>query len=233
MVVGKGLIARALSGFQKDGSVLIFASGVSNSAETREEEYQREKRTLLSHDRGTDLLVYFSTSSVFDPSQANSRYVIHKKEMEELVTGSFKSSLVIRLPILVGSSHNPYTFFNFIRHSIDQNRPFELYKNAWRYLFDVEDLISVFPLLLREFKQGKNKLNVSYDNGESVVKLVGIFEQVLGKKANVKVMDKGSKYIINNKDFLQFLSSNKLALPPENYNYSVIKKYCDPSKTMR
>ena len=43
MIVGKGLIASQFNDWWKDKDVVIFASGVSNSKEGKQSEYEREK----------------------------------------------------------------------------------------------------------------------------------------------------------------------------------------------
>lgn len=47
MIVGNGLVASAfLPYFAEDPEIMIFASGVSNSRETRKEEFVREEKLL-------------------------------------------------------------------------------------------------------------------------------------------------------------------------------------------
>lgn len=60
MVIGNGLLATAFSNYKGDNSILIFASGVSNSGNTNLSEFEREKSLLKS---ALDLklrLIYFS-----------------------------------------------------------------------------------------------------------------------------------------------------------------------------
>ena len=68
MVIGNGLLAKSFSNFLDDDSILIFASGVSNSSETRISEFEREYDLLnekLSKFNSARL-IYFSTLSIFD-----------------------------------------------------------------------------------------------------------------------------------------------------------------------
>src|SRR4030066_1618462 len=91
---------------------IYFASGVSNSQETRESEYEREIKLLLlqPHYPEGKHLIYFSSLSVF---YSNSRYVQHKREMEKLAQCNFHPCTIIRLGNITWGT-NPHTLINFI-----------------------------------------------------------------------------------------------------------------------
>ena len=61
MIIGHGDIASVLA--DKEG-MCYFASGVSNSAETDEKKYKREKDLLLGQDKRLHM-VYFGSLSIF------------------------------------------------------------------------------------------------------------------------------------------------------------------------
>ena len=66
MIVGTGLLATAFNMYKDCNKVLIFASGVSNSAEQNDGEFEREIN-LLKTFIDTDMkLVYFGTTSIYD-----------------------------------------------------------------------------------------------------------------------------------------------------------------------
>ena len=93
-IVGHGDIARVLNWeCSKRPNTIFFASGVSNSQEIRESEYQREKDLLLKQSRDKRL-VYFGSLSIF---YSGGRYAKHKREMEELVMENFPKYCIIRL----------------------------------------------------------------------------------------------------------------------------------------
>ncbi|MEJ2498930.1 MAG: hypothetical protein P8Y46_06430 [Sulfurovaceae bacterium] len=46
MIIGNGMLAHEFSDYKDDNDIIIFASGVSNSGETRESEFEREKELL-------------------------------------------------------------------------------------------------------------------------------------------------------------------------------------------
>src|SRR3990167_3485339 len=90
VITGNGDIASVLP--ERD-DLHFFASGVSNSQETRESEYEREIELLSLQDMG-EHLVYFSTLALF---YGNSRYVDHKWQMEALTKAWFPKHTIIRL----------------------------------------------------------------------------------------------------------------------------------------
>ena len=90
MIIGKGDIASVL---EDRTDLLYFASGVSNSQEKRESEYQREVDLLLKQDK-TKHIVYFGSLCIF---YSNTRYAKHKKSMENLVKENFENYALIRL----------------------------------------------------------------------------------------------------------------------------------------
>ena len=139
MIVGSGDIASVLK--DRDGFI-FFASGVSNSQETRESEYQREKDLLLSQDKSKHL-VYFSSLCIF---YAKTRYSQHKMEMEALVKENFKSWTIVRMGNITWGT-NPNTIINFFRNKVERREPVEI-QNTFRYIIDLGNFlhwISMIP----------------------------------------------------------------------------------------
>ena len=68
MIIGNGLLAQAFSEYNNNDEILIFASGVSNSLEEKESEFDREAKLLKSviTNYPDKTMVYFSTCSVYD-----------------------------------------------------------------------------------------------------------------------------------------------------------------------
>ncbi len=97
MIVGNGDIASVLVDRE---DVCFFASGVSNSQETRESEYKREEELLLTQNK--DLrLVYFSSLAVF--LNPDTRYAKHKRHMEELIKKTFPTTPFFELETYLGA----------------------------------------------------------------------------------------------------------------------------------
>lgn len=132
MVVGHGDIASVLP--NRD-DLLFFASGVSNSQEIRESEYQREINLLLQQDFSKHI-VYFSTLSVL---YNTTRYTFHKRYMEELVKQNFPRYTIIRLGNVTWGN-NANHLINFFRNKIKNNEPFDVW-DAYRYVVDKEDFL--------------------------------------------------------------------------------------------
>ena len=66
MIVGNGLLATAFAPrFASDRALTVFASGVANSRETRQAEFERE-RDLLQHTlQAAPVMMYFSTLATY------------------------------------------------------------------------------------------------------------------------------------------------------------------------
>ena len=112
MIVGDGLIAQAMNKYYSNDKIIIFASGVSNSCEIRRKEFEREKNLLSKYIGRKERLVYFSTCSIFDKSLSQSKYVLHKINMEKFITYHFENFIIFRFP----NFHNspPPLNFSFI-----------------------------------------------------------------------------------------------------------------------
>jgi len=137
-VIGSGDIASVLE--PKEGFT-YFASGVSNSQEVRESEYQREKDLLLQQDP-TQRLVYFGSLSIF---YNDNRYAQHKREMEELIQESFPKYCIVRIGNIVWGE-NPNTIVNFFRNKVKQDEPVEV-RNVQRYVVDKGEFLHWISLI--------------------------------------------------------------------------------------
>jgi len=131
-IIGSGDIASALEGCGREG-MTFFASGVSNSGEIRESEYQREKDLLLAQDRSKHL-VYFGSLSIF---YSEGRYAQHKREMEGLVKENFGCYTIMRLGNIIWGD-NPHTIINYFRNRIREGKSLEI-QDTYRYIVDKEE----------------------------------------------------------------------------------------------
>ncbi len=139
MIVGRGDIASVLK--DRD-DITFFASGVSNSNETRESEFQREKDLLLTQDRNKRL-VYFSSLAPFYNS--TTRYAQHKKEMEELVKKTFKDYTIIRIGNITWGK-NPHTLINYFREAKKRKEKIEVW-DTYRYLINKKEFLHWIDLI--------------------------------------------------------------------------------------
>jgi len=197
MIIGNGLIAKSFTRqFGDDPDVIIFASGVSNSREIHGEAFLRERQMLseaLSHNK---ILVYFSTCSVGDPELVATPYVMNKIEMETLVRTA-KDFSIFRLPQVVGKTPNPNTLTNYLYQKISSGEHFQVWAHATRNLIDVEDVAAIATHLIRSPFANGVTANIACPYSISILQLVGIFERVLGKKANYTIVEAGGTYAID------------------------------------
>lgn len=140
MIIGRGDIASVLPPVDRD-NIIYFASGVSNSQEDRESEYERElaflrQQSIYKH------LVYFSSLSVF---YSDTRYAQHKRAMETWVKGMFPRYTLIRLGNITWGN-NPHTIINFIRNKIKNGESFEV-RDEYRYIIDKEEFLHWMNLI--------------------------------------------------------------------------------------
>ena len=131
-IVGSGDIAHAVSEISPTNK-LFFCSGVSNSGEINEAEYQREKDLLLSQDRSQHL-VYFGSLCIFF---SQTRYAQHKKEMEDLVKENFEHYTIMRIGN-IDWGVNPHTIINYFRGKSKEGEPLEI-QDAYRYIVSKEE----------------------------------------------------------------------------------------------
>lgn len=133
-VVGKGDLASVLP--DRD-DLLFFASGVSNSQETRPSEYQRELDLLLEQDREAHI-VYFGSLAVF---YAHTLYTQHKLFMERVVKEEFKKNTIMRLGNIT-FGNNPHTLINYLKAHPDAE-----IRDEYRYITDEEELLHWIDLI--------------------------------------------------------------------------------------
>ncbi len=224
MLIGKGLLANAFKHYSENSNVILFASGVSNSKELDDAKYEREFELLKSYITSKSKLVYFSTCSIFDESLKTSAYINHKLKIEKYISENFSSFIIFRLPIVVGNSTNPHTLTNFLFNTIKNNQHFLLFANAYRYLIDVDDLSVLLSGIIDSSEYDNKILNICFNNKISILELVSIFEKIIGKKALYEMNKKGSVYIPNNIEFINYLQKIDFKIN-ENYNENIITKY--------
>ncbi|MFC0166885.1 NAD-dependent epimerase/dehydratase family protein [Pseudoduganella danionis] len=225
MIIGNGLLAQACAPhFRTRNDVLVFASGVSNSRETRAEEYAREQAMLEEALRLGLFTVYFSSCSVHDAELAHTPYVRHKRAMEALITARNRQMAIIRLPQVVGSTPNPYTLTNYLNEQITEAKPFQLWLRAWRNLIDVEDVAAIVAQLIDHHWADGVITNVACPFSVPVPELVHTFEQVLGRRAQYTEVDAGDHYQLDVELSMAAARAIGLEFGPD-YIINLIRKY--------
>ena len=221
MIIGKGLIASQF--FEEDQeNVIFFASGVSNSSETRREEFLREQKLI---EETIDLysgklFVYFSTCSIYDSSKYNSPYVLHKLHLEEMIKQKAKYFLILRVSNAVGKGGNPNLLMNYLYHQIINENELVIHQNATRNLIDVEDVKNITLKYINSNDWNKI-VNVAYPDNFYIPDIVETFEDILNKETFKKYQDKGEHYSIDIYELdYKFQLDNK-----KDYLYNLIEKY--------
>ena len=226
MIIGNGLIAQSFRPhFDKyEDIAILFASGVSNSKLSLESEYLREKLLLQNALLQNKLLIYFSTCSIFDPTLQDSRYILHKLEMESLIVKT-DNYLIIRLPNVVGKIGNPNTMFNFFINQIITGKNIQAAKNATRYIIDADD-VAFWTMELINDGFHNHIINVAFPNKLHVISIINIIEDFLNMKANVSMVEGGNEYEVDLSIFTDFIYKKmpNFSLNPD-YVKSIIEKY--------
>lgn len=138
VIIGNGDMASVLIDREDR---LYFASGVSNSAETRKSEFLRESTLLLKQD-GSSHLVYFSSLCIF---YLNTPYSGHKMNMENIIKCNFKKYTIVRLGNITWGS-NPHTLINYLKNKIRNNEPFQI-QDTYRYIVGKEEFLHWIDLI--------------------------------------------------------------------------------------
>ncbi|SUX46934.1 NAD-dependent epimerase/dehydratase family protein [Chryseobacterium indoltheticum] len=224
MIVGNGLIA-SLFVDNDDENVIFFASGVSNSLETRVEEFLREENLIKNTiSENTDkVFVYFSTCSIYDSSKTGSDYVLHKLKMEQLIKKSCPQFLILRVSNAVGKGGNPNLLMNYIVKAVKNDETINVHTQATRNLIDVDDIRNVTFDLLKQ--QSLNKIiNVAYSKNYSILEIVEVVEKFYHKKININLLKSGSGYDINIPEIEQyFIEINQVG--KDIYLYNILQKH--------
>lgn len=210
MIIGDGLIASLFTKHDRD-DVIFFASGVSNSLETKSEEFLREE-TLIRNtiaENPNKVFLYFSTCSIYDSSKTESQYVLHKLKMEQIIAQLCPKYLVLRLSNAVGKGGNPNLLMNYLVRSAQSGEIINVHTKATRNLIDTEDIRNIVLDLLQQ--QNFNKIvNVAYPSNYSIVEILEIIEKFFNLKLNLNLIKEGSGYQINIPDVEQYFIKHQL-----------------------
>jgi nucleoside-diphosphate-sugar epimerase len=226
VIIGSGMVAsacKALTGWEDD---ILYASGVSNSSEHRKELFDKEIeliRYYLGKLSVKGCFVYFSTTSIMDPSKSENPYIKHKLFIESMLREQKVNHLIVRLPNLVGTSRNPHTLTNFFADSIRKGKQIRLMKNAVRHLIDADDLAIILNDIRKKFGVTPVTVDVETSHPLRAGQILGMMEEALNKKAEVIELQENVSTKENIKDV--FSSAKYIFETPENYHRLLINKY--------
>ena len=224
MIIGNGLLASAFRPYFQDApEIVVFASGVSNSRETHELAFLRERDLLMEALDTERFFLYLSTCSVDDPELLETPYVIHKQQMESLVRTS-RDYAIFRLPQVVGTTHNPNTLTNYLYNQIVSGTHFQIWRHAKRNLIDVDDVAPIVAHLLKTCPVNRTTTNVACPFSVSILQLVATLELVTGKRASYEIVETGGLYIIDSSIAVEAASQIGIVFD-ESYIEHLIRKY--------
>lgn len=226
MVIGHGMIANRFMTYKNDKDIIIFASGVSNSKETRQENYVREFELLKEtiHNNKNKTIVYFSTCSIDDADLTMSPYVIHKKNLEKFIRENSQSYYIFRVSNLAGVSNNPYTLLNYFILNILREHPLTVWKNAYRNIIGIDDMFAIAHYFLQEKKEINTIINIANPQNYTVPYILKCIETHLNKKGIYNEIERGDDYKINTSTIEPVIK--KLGIQfNDTYLSSLLKKY--------
>jgi hypothetical protein len=222
MIVGKGLIATGFESSKEDYSnYIIFASGVSNSKETSDKEYNREKDLIIKTiTENKDLkIIYFSSILV---ENTKNKYFENKLKIEEIIKTNSSNYIIFRIPQIVGNNGNPKNLVNYIKNCILNETEITINTRVERSLLDIEDLVEIV-----NFCKNKVTCETLKISGIEKIKVFTLCEIIS------KFVNKDSKLIVDdNIDYDNWSEENSKLIDDAikniksiGYNYNVLKKY--------
>jgi nucleoside-diphosphate-sugar epimerase len=229
MIIGSGFIANSFRYlYQNDPTVIIFASGTSNSMNTNPIDFEREHRLIIEQLNNANInskLIYFSTCSLLNESHSEmTPYIKHKMHMEKVIS-MFPKYLVVRLPNVAGISSNPNTLLNFLCSKIKNQEIFNLWLDAYRNIIDIDDVVKLSQQAIESSLFENTSINIANPNNYKINEIVEEMEALIGKSAIYKDIKKGSKYEIDIRPIKSLITSLKIDFGPDYLGSTLLKYY--------
>lgn len=226
MVIGNGMIAKEFKSYQYDDSVVIFASGVSDSTNTDDKEFEREKKLIVETQNANKekLFVYFSTCSISDPSIQGSAYVNHKIKMEGLIMNNHSPFIIFRLSNPIGKTNNTNTVVNYFIKNIIEKHEFSVWKNATRNLIDIDDLYLICNEILQQRLFKNSIVNIANPENYPVRFIINNIEKHFSVYGSYTLIDKGGGPLINTSAIEPLYRKFNINFD-EHYLSHLLKKY--------
>ena len=216
MVVGNGLISKSFDDYIDNEDYLIYASGVSDSSEDRDSEYDREFNLIKNHISTNSKFIYFSTIN-----NGDSKYFLHKRNMEKYIIDNSNNYLIFRLPNVVGDGGNINNIFNYLNKKII-NDEFIKVQNVNRSLIDIDDVKNICEYC---FNLKNKMLNISNIEIIKVIDIVSIMSNELNKSPKTEIIDVVfiTEEINNSIEIENAIDS--IGIDRKDYTKKLIKKY--------
>jgi nucleoside-diphosphate-sugar epimerase len=199
---------------------------VSNSKNINPAAYERELIILQKaiKENPEKILVYFSTCSIYDPEEENSKYVLHKRTIEDLVQKQQEQFYIFRVSNLVGRSENRNTILNFYVYHILNGINFDLWTNAIRNLIDIDDMYRIVDHILKNRVDQNKIINIANEGSYTTTEIITTIETFLDTTANYIVISKGNSFIID-ASFTKAINNELDIHFEKNYLINLLRKY--------
>jgi UDP-2-acetamido-2,6-beta-L-arabino-hexul-4-ose reductase len=223
MIIGNGMIASEFNLKSENYlNCIIFASGVSDSNETNENEFNREKFLIIKtiNENRNLKLIYFSCVLV---ETIKNDYYNAKLKIEELVKNEASDYIIFRLPQIIGNNGNPSNLANFLWHSINNNLEITIYNDVERALVDVKDLVSVVNYC--KDRINRETLNFSGIEKLKVITICNLIGNILNKRPILKIVDGISGDNNWNTKNSNIINEAIIKIDSNGYTNKVLKKY--------
>ncbi len=225
MIIGTGMIARAFKSLEKNPDILIYAAGVSNSNETENDQFNKESELVKKAINLKKKIIYFSTFSINQSKENYSPYIEHKLKMEKLISQSEKY-IIFRVPQIVGYTDNSFLLLNYLNEKIKSGTYFTVWKNCYRSLIDVSDLVKIVKYSVNQpFCIVDNKIHSIYNqNIISIEEIVKLFEDLYKIKGNYSLIEKQEDILYSHKSGEDLVKNAGVEFDSA-YNFKLINKY--------
>jgi UDP-2-acetamido-2,6-beta-L-arabino-hexul-4-ose reductase len=231
MVIGEGLMAGAFRSFSEDENVIIFASGISDSTCITDSAYSREIDLLMETMNRFPLatLVYFSTTSITDSELQNTKYVIHKKNIENLIMLNQKSFLIFRVSNVVGIGGNKKNIVNYFYEKIINNEAFEVWSKSYRNLIGINEVYNLVRCVIKKNLYLNEIIEIALPYNIKVLDIVDYLGELTGIHPRYTIVDKGGTPLINKQGILDLMEKCGIMVG-KDYIQNLLKKYISENK---
>ena len=188
-IIGSGLIGSNVHKFFRGNlesfpSTTVIAAGNSNSQERDPIPLKKEVNfieDILKKSQLNEQFIYISTSSIYNSENGITPYVENKKKIESLIIANSPSSIILRLPNVVGEGGNPSNIVNYFVDKILTNQPFDARVDEFRNFIAASDIGPFIQNCLQEQRQGIIPFN--HPKSARVLELIKHLEEILNKTA--------------------------------------------------
>jgi hypothetical protein len=199
----------------------VFAAGISNSLEKDEAKYAREERELSEFVQcySAERIIYFSS---FVAAAGQTRYALHKRKIESIISRGASDFLILRLPQVVGPTQNK-TLISYLVQAARTGETIAIHHRAFRSLVDVDDVGRIISLLIAK-NVTREIIAVGPSHPLAILDIVRKVESVLGVRINRRLVDDGDRQSADLTRIRELLDSRD-PLQKKSYQNLVLEKY--------